>query len=43
MNRTAIIIEAAISFTVAVLFIWGFLTGPEGWGWQAFAWLVGIK
>jgi hypothetical protein len=43
MSRLAIILEASASITLAGLFIWGFLTGPDGWGWQAFAWLAGIK
>lgn len=43
MTRLAIILEALASITLAGLFIWGFLTGPDGWGWQAFAWLAGIK
>jgi hypothetical protein len=43
MSRLAIILEALASITLVGLFIWGFLTGPDAWGWQAFAWLAGIK
>ena len=43
MSKREIIIDAVVSLTVAGLFIWGFLTGPDGWGWQALAWLVGIN
>ena len=43
MSRIAIILEALASITLAGLFIWGFLTGPDGWGWQLFAKLAGIE
>ena len=43
MTKREIITDAVVSLTLAGLFIWGFLTGPDGWGWQAFAWLVGIE
>ena len=44
MNEKAqFICEAIIMAIITILFIWGFLTGPQGWGWQAFAWLVGIE
>lgn len=35
--------ETILFGIVAGLFIWGFLTGPQGWGWRAFAWLVGAQ
>ena len=43
MSRLAIILEALASITLTGLFIWGFLTGPDAWGWQLFAKLAGIE
>ena len=32
MTKREIIIDVVGSLTLGGLFIWGFLTGPEGWG-----------
>lgn len=43
MSKQAIITDVVLSLTLGGLFVWGFLTGRDGWGWQALAWLAGIE
>ena len=43
MSKREIIIDMVGGLAIGGLFIWRFLTGLEGWGWQALAWLAGIE
>jgi len=43
MTKREIITDVVGALAIGGLFIWGFLTGPDGWGWQVMAWLAGIE
>jgi hypothetical protein len=43
MTRKELIIDIVGALAIGGLFIWGFMTGPDGWGWQLFAKLAGIE